>query len=88
MESNTRGKLQMYPRILETRGSWYKRFSNLEEGYVIVVGNSHVVLRMRNYGLDLDLLTRVGERVATRHAQLNGPILQVDHAITVKQGGS
>jgi len=51
------------------------------------VGNGHVVLRMGNDSLDLDLLARVGEGVATRYAQLNGPVLQVNHAIAVNRKG-
>lgn len=59
--------------------------THLEKRYVIVVRNGHVILRMWNHCLDLDLLRCIGKRIATRDTQLYGPILQIDDCVTVRR---
>lgn len=57
--------------------------THLEERYVIVMGDGHVILRMWNHCFDLDLLWCIGKRIPTRDTQLYGPILKINDRMTV-----
>lgn len=45
----------------------------LKKCYVIVVGDTQVVVRMRDNSLDLDFLTEVGMSMSPCDTELNGP---------------
>lgn len=58
-------------------------YTHLEQCDVVVVSNTHVVIRMRDHPLHLQLLAEIGVRVSSGNAQLYRPTRHVRMTETV-----